>query len=441
MTEYTSWNVDRWLQHLESVHSAAIDMGLERVSEVAARLNCLRPAGLVILVAGTNGKGTTSALLSSLLGVQGMRVGMYNSPHIIKYNERVSVNGVDISDADLCRSFELVEQARGDTPLTYFEFGTLAALAWFKTQNLDACVLEIGLGGRLDAVNIVEADLSIVTSIGLDHEAWLGNDPEVIAYEKCSIARPGSYLICGQPNPPKRGRETVDAIGGKWLGRGEDFDVNKVVVADETRLDIRFKPMPDEDTVFNWQLPLGHIPADNIATAVQAMAALGHLMPENEVADAVRRLRVPGRLQQWQCETAEGKTLRVTLDVAHNEQAAAYLAGRVDHADGVLLGMLSDKPIEDVVKALPQAGQWAFATLDGPRGLSAKGLAERALAVNAGLSEAPQFESVEAALNHVIDTASEGEHWLVAGSFVTVEYALKTIYQQQKAGTHSWKSI
>ena len=174
----------QWLERLEALHPTEIELGLARISRVAERLDCLRPAPLVILVGGTNGKGTTSALLSALLQAQGLTVGLYCSPHIHRYNERVQVNGREVSDADLCAGFRAVEAARGDTSLTYFEFGTLAALHWFKQQQLDACVLEIGLGGRLDAVNIVDADISVVTSIGLDHQAWLGDTVEQIGYEK-----------------------------------------------------------------------------------------------------------------------------------------------------------------------------------------------------------------------------------------------------------------
>ncbi len=185
---------DEWLRYLEAIHPSGIDLGLERVAHVAETLGCVKPAPLVILIGGTNGKGTTSALIAALLRKQGKRVGMYNSPHIHRYNERVSVDGSDISDSDLCLSFEAVEEARGDTTLTYFEFGTLAALWHFRQQSLDAVVLEIGLGGRLDAVNVVDPDISVVTSIGLDHQDWLGDTLDDIAYEKCDASR--REVIC-----------------------------------------------------------------------------------------------------------------------------------------------------------------------------------------------------------------------------------------------------
>ncbi|MDP2507065.1 folylpolyglutamate synthase/dihydrofolate synthase family protein [Oceanobacter sp. 3_MG-2023] len=443
MADFSSWNVKRWLEHLESVHPAEIDMGLDRVRTVAERLGCLHPAGLVILVAGTNGKGTTSALMSALLSRQGFSVGCYNSPHILRYNERVSVNGNDISDADLCQSFALVEQARQGIALTYFEFGTLAALAWFKQQNLDACVLEIGLGGRLDAVNVVDADLSVVTSIGLDHEAWLGNDLDVIAYEKCSIVRPDRYLVCGQPMPPGRARTTVEAVEGLWLGRGEAFDITECVQGGEAVLNLRFLPCPDEDTSMSWVLPRGFIPAANIATAVQALAAVGHLMPEVEVVKTLKRLRVPGRLQGWQCLCPDGRQLRLTLDVAHNEQAAAYLATREQEVDGILLAMLADKPVEAVVQALPDTTQWTLAGLDCPRGLDVARLALRfhTVVTQGSGVEVTACTRVRDALEHWQQTATADEHWLVVGSFYTVEQALTYIHAQQKSGEYVWKSI
>lgn len=430
-------SVNEWLAYMESLHTADIELGLERVMDVARRLNCLRPAPLVILVGGTNGKGTTTALLSALLARQGMRVGVYNSPHILRYNERVSVNGDDISDDDLCASFAMVEAARGDTPLTYFEYGTLAALAWFRSRQLDACVLEIGLGGRLDAVNIVEADLSIVTSIGLDHEAWLGSSLEQIAYEKCSIARPGRFLVCGQPDAPLRGQQTVATIGGQWVARGQDYDISENA---DGSLELAFRPYADETVKMNWRLPQANIPPANVATAIQALALLGHLLPEHQVAETVQRLRVAGRLQRWQHTSG----LSLTLDVAHNEQAAAYLGSRGLQVDGILLGMLGDKAVEQVVQVLPVAPRWKLAGLQGPRALDVQSLKARVQAGLAMAGRAPELEGYETVMDAMQSLLDRGEtgHWLILGSFFTVEQALRFIRESAPDEKDSaWTSI
>tara|TARA_Y100001949_G_scaffold175230_1_gene184542 strand:- start:375 stop:1700 length:1326 start_codon:yes stop_codon:yes gene_type:complete len=431
--EQSSWTVSRWLEHLESLHSADIELGLDRVKAVASQLDCLRPAPCVVLVAGTNGKGTTTALLAALLRKQGLRVGCYTSPHIRRYNERVTLDGTEISDADLCRSFESVESARGSTALTYFEFGTLAALNWFKDQPLDVCILEIGLGGRLDAVNIVEADICIVTSVGLDHQAWLGDTREAIAREKYAIARSGKYLISGDPNPPASASETVEENGGIWIGSGEQFEW--LPQEDSSVCSIRFKPQLDDPSSIQWDLPGAAVPYPNVATALQTLALMGHLLPEQEVIDVLSRLKVDGRMQRWQWLRNESEHVLVTLDVAHNEQAARYLKSRLQHVDGIVLAMLSDKPVEDVQSALPNAKQWVCAGLDCPRGLSSGQLQQR-------LTMAPEqvctvVDSVAAGIEHIQSVAKANEHWLIVGSFFTVEAALKQI----EAGGEAWKSI
>lgn len=426
--------VAQWLEHLESLHSADIELGLDRVRDVAQRLDCLRPAPFVVLIAGTNGKGTTSAWLSALLQRQGLRVGCYNSPHIQRYNERVSVNGVDISDADLCQSFALVEDARGDTALTYFEYGTLAALSWFKTQPLDVCILEIGLGGRLDAVNIAEADLCIVTSVGLDHQAWLGDTREAIAGEKYAIARPGVHLVSGDPEPPENARQVVADLGGIWVGRGEQFDVEEDIA--NSVCQVSFRPELSSDISMQWQLPLGAIPTPNIATGLQALALMDHLLPEQDVARTLEKLSVRGRLQGWQYPSSDADAaLTVTLDVAHNPQAAAYLARRMERVDGILLAMLEDKSPLDVLAALPDCSRMITAGLQCPRGLTADALASR---IHASESEVP-VTSVETVAEGIdwLQQHAAGEHWLIVGSFFTVEAALNVI----EADHSEWKSI
>ncbi|MET0947222.1 MAG: Mur ligase family protein, partial [Pseudomonas sp.] len=198
----TPGSLGDWLAYLEQLHPSAIDMGLERSQQVARQLGLTRPAPKVITVTGTNGKGSTCAFLAALLQAQGLKVGVYSSPHLLRYNERVQVQGVEATDVELCDAFAAVEAARGDVTLTYFEMGTLAAFWLFERAGLDVAVLEVGLGGRLDAVNLIDADLALVTSIGIDHADWLGDTRESVAFEKAGIFREGRPALCGDLDPP-----------------------------------------------------------------------------------------------------------------------------------------------------------------------------------------------------------------------------------------------
>lgn len=426
------WSVDEWLTYFEAVHPAEIELGLARVSKVAARLDCLKPAPLVILVGGTNGKGTTSALISALLRKQGLRVGSYNSPHIHVYNERVSIDGEWISDADLCRSFQAIEAARykdtgtgkDEVTLTYFEYGTLSALWHFAQNDLDAVVLEIGLGGRLDAVNIVDADISVVTSIGLDHQTWLGDTVEKIAYEKCSIARPDRYLVCGQENPPDSAHQTVSDIGGKFITRGREFAAS---LGDNNELHVSCLVNGE---VQNYEFNKFHIPYPNVATAIQALALIDKLPSAATIVDVVAKTSVPGRMQKY---TSGERTM--ILDVAHNPQAAEYIgvqiAQQIGELDCLILGMLSDKDVLGVLNALPKAKKIIVVGLSCFRGLSALALAGRCQA--AGFDVAEMCNDMPAAFEFI----ANDQHILVAGSFFTVEAAAETI----KTGEGAWSSI
>lgn len=414
--------VNEWLEYLESLHPSEIELGLERIKGVGERLDCLKPAPLVILVAGTNGKGTTSALVANLLMAQGMKVGVYSSPHIQRYNERVQINGDLISDDDLVRSFETVESVRADIGLTYFEFGTLAALSYFQQSGLDACVLEIGLGGRLDAVNIVDADISLVTSVGLDHQAWLGDTVEQIAFEKCGVARSGKYLVCGQPNPPHTAKEQTESLGGQWCARGQHFDI----VEEGGELLLSF--MTHEGQA-EWNLPKANIPYHNVGTAIQALSLIGRLPNRAVVADVVKNTSVAGRLQTL-IVPVDGGELTLTLDVAHNQQAAAYIAERLGSVDGAIIGMLEDKPVEALINTLPQMPDYWLAGLDCWRGLSADQLAERVATANDCLVT-EKFATVADAIAQLLRKESvAGQHWLIAGSFHTVEAALNYLQQR-----------
>lgn len=447
---FDSWHLDDWLSHLEAIHPAEIELGLSRVRKVAERLDVLTPAKLTLLVGGTNGKGTTSALLCALLSAQGLRVGAYTSPHIERYNERVSINGAHINDDDLCHAFRSVERARADIPLTYFEFGTLAALVHFKTQSCDVAVLEIGLGGRLDAVNIVNADASVVTSIGLDHQDWLGDSLDDIAYEKCSIARQGKPFVFGQPSVDsgadlndgldanisanKKAKQTVSAIGATWLGRGEQFDAEFT----DGGLQVR---VSEHGQARTWALPAPNVPYHNVASALQLLAAVNRLPSDDVIKRVVGDLVVAGRMQSttFALDNNQG-SIRLSLDVGHNPQAAAFLAERWPAVDGIVLGMLSDKDTHAVLAAMPRTRALWLVGLDVPRGLSAKQLHQRCLSFidrpgapidnQEGAvfeSSSRTFESVAQAFTQLKQHANANEHWLVMGSFYTVQQALACV--------------
>ncbi|TNF36330.1 MAG: bifunctional tetrahydrofolate synthase/dihydrofolate synthase, partial [Gammaproteobacteria bacterium] len=218
-------SLDHWLSLLETRHPSVIELGLDRIASVLQRMALPRLATHIITVAGTNGKGSTVACINALLVAQGMRTGVYTSPHLVRFNERIVIDGQPVDDDTLCAAFERIESVRGGISLTYFEFTTLAAFAVFADAALDAVVLEVGLGGRLDAVNAVDADIAVVTRIALDHQDWLGDSLEQIAAEKAGVMRAGKPAVIGQPAPPQSLREAAVALGAPWYGRGEQFDL------------------------------------------------------------------------------------------------------------------------------------------------------------------------------------------------------------------------
>lgn len=275
-----------WLSYLEQLHPTAIDMGLERSREVARRLGLGRPAKRVVTVTGTNGKGSTCALLAELLREQGLSVGVYSSPHLLRYNERVRIDGVEAGDAQLCDAFSAVEAARGEISLTYFEMGTLAAFWLFERAGLDFAVLEVGLGGRLDAVNLIDADLALITSIGLDHAEWLGDTRESVAFEKAGILRAGKPALCGDLDPPQPLLEQVTALGAPLYLRGRDYDL---ALADHGW---HWRGLAaDGQALALHDLPLLGLPMENAALALQAYALLELPWQAERLAEALRRTR------------------------------------------------------------------------------------------------------------------------------------------------------
>ncbi|HQW59164.1 MAG TPA: bifunctional tetrahydrofolate synthase/dihydrofolate synthase [Thermomonas sp.] len=407
-----------WLAHIERQHPKSIDMGLQRVREVAARMRLPRPAKRVITVGGTNGKGSTVAFVEAIARAHGWKVGCYTSPHLLRYNERVRIDGVDAGDAALVAGFEAVEAARGDTPLTYFEYGTLCALWLFARSKLDLAVLEVGLGGRLDAVNVVDADASIITTVDLDHQDWLGEDIEAIGFEKAGIARPFKPLVLGDDDPPASVLRHAYAIGAQSWRIANDFFA---------------EPLDAEtwrwrEVGFSMDLPMPALAAPvqlrNAACAIAAVRTLRARIDKQTYAEGVANARVAGRLQRFERNGAE-----VVVDVGHNPQAAralaAWLRAQPRRRTLAVYAALADKDVAGVAQALAGVVDgWHIAGLSdaGPRGLGVDDFA-RQLAGSAA-ADAARHVGVDAALQAAMAQAGPGGRVLVFGSFHTAAAAL-----------------
>ncbi|WP_122570057.1 bifunctional tetrahydrofolate synthase/dihydrofolate synthase [Pseudomonas viridiflava] len=409
-----------WLAYLEQLHPSAIDMGLDRSRKVAQQLGLTRPAPRVITVTGTNGKGSTCAFVASLLQAQGLKVGVYSSPHLLLYNERVKVQGVEATDLELCDAFAAVESARGDVTLTYFEMGTLAAFWLFEQAQLDAVVLEVGLGGRLDAVNLIDADLALVTSIGVDHADWLGDTRESVAFEKAGIFRAGRPALCGDLDPPEPLLAKARELGCPLLLRGQDFDLSVGPQGWDWR------GIAHGELVELRDLPLLDLPMQNAALALQAFALLGYPLNHQIVSEALAQTRLVGRLDRrtvhWQ-----GRALTLLLDVGHNPHAAQFLAHRMAQRPVVgkrlaVFGLLSDKDLDGVVHELASSIQdWAVAPLPTSRSRPA---AELQVALENLGARVKSYQSIASALEAQCAHATPDDEILLFGSFYCVAEAL-----------------
>ncbi|MCW2270455.1 MULTISPECIES: bifunctional tetrahydrofolate synthase/dihydrofolate synthase [Pseudomonas] len=416
-----------WLAYLEQLHPSAIDMGLARSQRVAARLGLDKPAPRVITVTGTNGKGSTCAFVAALLRAQGLKVGVYSSPHLLRYNERVQIDGEEAADQQLCEAFAAVEAARGEISLTYFEAGTLAALWLFKQSALDAVVLEVGLGGRLDTVNIVDADVALVTSIGVDHVDYLGDTRELVAFEKAGIFRQGKPALCGDLNPPQPLLDKARELACPFFLRGRDFDLATTDQYWQWRgVDSRGQVVELHD------LPLLDLPMENAALALQAYLLLDFPWDAGQIAAALQATRMVGRLDRrafrWQ-----GKDLTILMDVGHNPHAAEYLAQRlaarpVRGKRLAVFGLLADKDLAGVVQPLlGQVQAWAVAPLDTVRSRPASELEAALTGLGAGVAS---YASVAAALEGQSALATADDEILLFGSFFCVGEALQWLSGQ-----------
>ena len=419
--------LDEWLAYIERQHPRSIELGLERVRTVAQQMPLGRPAKKVITIGGTNGKGSTAAFVEAIARAAGWRVGAYTSPHLLAYNERVRIDGDDVADADLVAGFEAVEAARvlrqaredRDVPLTYFEYGTLAALWLFERSKLDLAVLEVGLGGRLDAVNLVDADVAVVTTVDIDHVDWLGNDREAIGFEKAGIARAWKPLVLGEDDPPSSVLGHAYAIGAPAIRANCDFFFEA--------LDAQAWRWREVGVELDLPMPRLAAPAQlrNAATAIAALRALGKPMPKAAIVEGVATARLPGRLQRFQRDGVE-----VMVDVGHNPQAARELAAWLRQAPAAgrtfaVFAALGDKDVAGVVGALEGAiDRWLLAGLveAGPRGLTVDAFAQRLSGTAAGNGE--RHADVPAALASALAQAGAGDRVLVFGSFHTVAAAL-----------------
>lgn len=405
----TKRSLSSWLSYIESQHPSEIELGLDRGNEVLSRLKLSRPKHKVITVAGTNGKGSTCAMLTQYLSSQKYSVGTYTSPHFIDFNERIALNNVPCEDELICQAFEVVEAARGEIPLTYFEFSTLAALWVFDQSELDYWVLEVGLGGRLDSVNMIDTDVAVITSISLDHTDWLGNDLEVIAQEKAGIARKDKLLISGVVNPPASIANTALAVGANLKQKDEDF----YFIASESSWTWRTPELQYTD------LPIPSLPLQNAATVIAILVFMGMEPTQDDLISLFNTVELTGRFQK----VASGPD--VFIDVAHNPEAAIELAQKVEQFSKppiAVCGMLKDKDIASVVKHLSGSfSSWFCCDLAGPRGSKGKELADQVIASSGSKLHVKHFSSVAEAFDSAISVAKlEERSVIVFGSFITV---------------------
>jgi len=406
-----------WLEQQQRTHPRAIDLGLTRVREVARRLDLLEPSHRVITVGGTNGKGSTVAYLDAMLRATGVRCGRFTSPHLSRYNERICIDGVEASDASLIASFERIEAARGELTLTFFEYNAVAAIDQFQRAAVDVAVLEVGLGGRLDATNILDADVAVVCSIGFDHADWLGNTLEEIGREKAGIFRRDRPAVLGSADLPQSVWSVIEEVGARAVVPGRHYDARPHATGwdfeyDETVL--RDLPMPALQGVHQ---------LSNAATALAALKNLDVPLTHANVSAALRSVTLAGRFQRISGE------VEWILDVAHNVPAASGLAANLRALPKArtiaVCGILGDKDIQGIAVALaPEIDDWILVALDGARAVSTQELERRLPADAKVLAHA---RDVASGCRLARDAARPGDRILVFGSFLTVGPALESL--------------
>jgi len=431
-------SLHEWLDWQEGLHPSTIELGLERVAEVFKRLHSSLPSIPVITVAGTNGKGSSVALLESIYQQAGYETGVYTSPHLLRYNERIHLNAEEVSDELICEAFDRIDQARlennKEISLTYFEFGSLAALDIFYRAKPDVIILEVGLGGRLDVVNIIDADVALITSIGIDHTGWLGHDRETIAVEKAGIMRKDRPVIFSSPDMPKSIKQVANEKGALLYRRGQDFDWQESFAAAGTPQSWNWKSYsPTSSKKQRTALPMPNIRGrhqiDNAAGVLMAMECLADKLPVNQQQVKAGLLSV-SMLGRFQCLSADSSSALHILDVAHNEDSMACLAELLEEfsCEGktlAVLGMLEDKEhAKALARISPQISSWFIAGLEVPRGMKGADLASvvKDLDSNAVVSD---FPNVKEAIKAADSVATNADRVVIFGSFYTVEFAMQ----------------
>jgi dihydrofolate synthase/folylpolyglutamate synthase len=407
--------LEDWLSWQEGLHFTAIELGLDRCRKVAERMGLPDSEFAVISVAGTNGKGSSVTMLDMILRRSSYKIGKYTSPHLIRYNERICVDGVEASNALLCSAFDRIDQARGDISLTYFEFGTLAALDVFQQTGVQIAIMEVGLGGRLDAVNILDADAALVTSIDIDHEDWLGHDRDSVGREKAGIFRSAKPAVCSDPNPPVSVTDYAESIGVKLELLERDYSYE--IIAD----------------AWNWQsgsLKYHALAKPSANNDCQIQNAAGVLMLLKTIADrfpvsydavttTMKDFHLMGRFQ------IEQRDIPYILDVAHNRQAAELLVANLQKIPKTglthcIVGMLKDKNHELIFQALGKiVDSWYVADLDSERAARTDLLKEK-LIKTVNPEQIYEFEDINMAFEQVRRQAQAGDLVLITGSFLTV---------------------
>jgi dihydrofolate synthase/folylpolyglutamate synthase len=428
--------INQWLNYIPHT----IELGLTRCRTVAQRLNLLPPPFPIISVAGTNGKGSSVVLLDAILSAAGYRVGRYTSPHLLRYNERICVAGVEASEAKICQAFELIEKVRDDISLTFFEFGTLAAMLVFMESDLDLVVLEVGLGGRLDAVNIFDADIALATAIGLDHVERLGNDRETIGFEKAGIFRAQHPAVCSDPNPPQSLIKHAEQLQAPLYYLGRDFTYTKTSEKTWSFQVIKKSGFLNKRGVF--QLPKPSLPGDfqlqNAAGVLMVLELLNKMpprsslskpenfvVPESVISQGLLNVTIPGRFQ-----VLPGRVTCI-LDVAHNPLGAQVLTEslRQHPCQGethAVVGMLKNKDIAGVFTMMQTSiTHWHVAALNAPGGATVQCLVDNLMAI--GAKSIHSYSSIAAAYSHLLSHAQDGDRIIVFGSFYTVAEVLPLV--------------